>query len=135
MTFTYSQVTGRFSRSDACVHGEVSETWHAFGYSGKGDGVGKNNPDAQALHGVGPIPRGRWIIGSPYDTKTHGPFVLPLTPAASTETFGRDGFLIHGDAVVEPGTASEGCIILPRTAREEIARAASEPGGNLLEVT
>jgi len=35
-------------------------------------------------------------------------------------TFGRDGFLIHGDSVRHPGDASEGCIILPRRFRERI---------------
>jgi hypothetical protein len=34
--------------------------------------------------------------------------------------FGRTGFLIHGDAVHAPGTASEGCVILSRTTREQI---------------
>jgi hypothetical protein len=34
--------------------------------------------------------------------------------------FGRSGFLMHGDNIRLPGTASEGCIILPRDLREAI---------------
>jgi len=54
------------------------------------------------------------------DTVTHGPYVLPLTPSLNNQMFGRSGFLIHGDSVVNPGTASEGCIILPRAVRQQI---------------
>jgi hypothetical protein len=95
------------------------------GYSGFDDPLsgqaGKNNPDLQNVHEVGPIPVGRYVIGSPHDTLTHGPFVLPLTPDAANEMFDRSGFLIHGDSVVEPGTASRGCIIMSRTIRNEVA--------------
>jgi hypothetical protein len=35
--------------------------------------------------------------------------------------FGRSGFLIHGDSIIRPGTASRGCIILAREIREQIA--------------
>ena len=52
----------------------------------------------------------------------HGPFVLRLTPAPTNEMFGRDGFLIHGDSIEHPGSASHGCIILPRAIREAIAK-------------
>jgi len=59
-------------------------------------------------------------VGPPVNTAAHGPYVLTLTPARSTNTFGRSGFLMHGDAVNAPGTASKGCIIMPRTAREQV---------------
>lgn len=90
----------------------------AIGYSGAG--TGKNNPDMQAEHNIGPIPRGEYKIGAPCDTKTHGPFVLSLTPDAQNTMCGRSGFLIHGDSIEHPGTASQGCIILARGARESI---------------
>src|SRR6266850_4122660 len=44
-----------------------------------------------------------------------------LTPDASNQMFGRTAFLIHGDSVVEPGTASRGCIIMSRGIRNEVA--------------
>src|SRR5579883_1483500 len=103
--WTYSQKSGLLSQDDREV---------AHGYSGASDG--KNNPEMQDVHNVGPIPQGDWTItGPPVDTKTHGPYVLKLTPAIETETFGRSGFLMHGDSKEHPGTASQGCIIMSRT--------------------
>jgi len=91
----------------------------ANGYSG--GGVGKNAPDFERIRAVGPIPEGDWlIVGPPYDSSAHGPYILGLAPAAGTETFGRSGFLIHGDSRDAPGQASKGCIILPRAVREAI---------------
>jgi hypothetical protein len=108
--WTYAQKTG-----DLLQDGNVVAT----GYSGFDNG--KNNPDMQAVHDVGPIPQGDWIIvGPPVNTAAHGPYVLTLTPAQGTNTFGRSGFLMHGDAVHSPGTASKGCIIMSRTARERV---------------
>lgn len=42
--------------------------------------------------------------------------VLPLTPIGHN-AHGRTGFFIHGDSVARPGTASEGCIVLPHDVR------------------
>lgn len=109
MTWRWVQSVGQMSHNGQSV---------AFGYAGAGDG--KNNPAMQDVHNVGPIPRGIYTIGEPCDTKTHGPYVLHLTPDAANDMCGRAGFLIHGDSVVHPGTASEGCIILPRSIREKI---------------
>jgi hypothetical protein len=89
----------------------------ATGYSGYGRG--KNNPALESVAQVGPIPAGEWrIVGGPYDTTGHGPFVLRLRPMG--DTHGRSGFLIHGDSSSAPGTASKGCIILDRKTRELI---------------
>lgn len=110
MTWKYDQRSGELS-----LNGEV----YAMGYAGAGEG--KNNPDMQHVHNVGPLPRGKYtIVGRPYDTKAHGPFVLRLQPDPCNEMCGRAGFLIHGDSIKNPGTASEGCIIVPRPVREKI---------------
>ena len=98
------------------------------GYSGFAEG--KNNPAMQDVHNVGPIPQGTYEIGEPFDTETHGPYVLRLMPTGPTNTFGRAGFLIHGDSVKAPGTASEGCIVLPRVVRDAVAKS----GDNELKV-
>lgn len=108
----YQQSTGKILDPSGMVMG--------FGYSGKGKH--KNNPESQSLANLGPIPEGYYTIGAPHDTLTHGPFVLPLTPDPQNIMFGRSHFLIHGDSVVQAGTASEGCIILNRHLREDIAR-------------
>jgi hypothetical protein len=108
--WTYAQKTGNLLQDGQLV---------ATGYSGFDDG--KNNPAMQAVPDVGPIPQGDWTIsGPPVNTTEHGPFVLTLTPVTGTNTFGRSGFLMHGDSIVAPGTASKGCIIMPRTAREQV---------------
>jgi hypothetical protein len=46
--------------------------------------------------------------------------VLRLEPEPDTDTFGRAGFLMHGDSGAHPGEASEGCIIMPRNVREAV---------------
>jgi len=114
--WTWDQSAGRLSRN--------GETWN--GYSGKGRG--KNNPSLQGVQGVGPLPRGRWKIVGRYDSKSVGPCTLTLfaadepVPDDVHEATGRSAFRIHGDSVRAPGTASKGCIILPRAVREAIWR-------------
>jgi hypothetical protein len=107
--WTYKVATGAISRGN----------FIGMGYSGNGEG--KNNPAMEGVPDVGPIPRGSWTIeGPPANTSEHGPFVLRLAAKDGTSTLGRDGFLIHGDAVAAPGTASKGCVIQGRTTREMI---------------
>jgi len=108
--WTYIQKTGELSFNGAHVEN---------GYSGADEG--KNNPSLQAVHDVGPIPQGEWTItGPPFNSPDHGPFVLRLMPSNGTNTFGRAGFLMHGDSSEHPGCASKGCIIMPRTVREKV---------------
>lgn len=109
--WTYSQSTGVLKRDAETI---------SKGYSGFGEG--KNNGAMEQVPNVGPIPRGRYEISAPYDTTTHGPYVMALAPQPGTETFGRSGFLIHGDSIENPGQASHGCIILPRVARNLIGK-------------
>jgi len=115
----YKQSTGELFRDDQRI---------ASGYSGAAEG--KNNPAMQEVHDKGPIPTGTYEIGTPRDTDTHGPHVMPLTPMAGTNTFNRDGFLIHGDSKAAPGTASHGCIILGKDIRDMI----SSSGDSQLQV-
>lgn len=89
-------------------------------YSGFGEGV--NNPTLEAVLNVGPLPRGLWTISGPPFEGIHGPYCLRLSPKAGTETFGRTGFLAHGDEVEHPGEhlASHGCIVADRVTRTRI---------------
>jgi hypothetical protein len=90
------------------------------GYSGIQQGL--NDPDYEAVHDIGPIPRGFWMIGDFFDDPGgKGPVVCHLTPRSDTETFGRSGFMIHGDNRALNHTASHGCIILGPYARNKIA--------------
>lgn len=110
--WVYQQATGKI----------LDPTGMLISYGYSGHGIHKNSPEAQSLKNHGPIPEGYYKIGQPHDTVTHGPFVLPLEPDPQNVMFGRSGFLIHGDSVIAPGTASTGCIILARWVREDIAK-------------
>lgn len=104
---TYVQRTGALYADD----GELI----AVGYSGQPGW--KNDPAADGERNKGPIPRGEYLIGPPRSTLAHGPYVLSLTPDGANEMHGRGNFLIHGDKVGAPGTASQGCIVLAKEAR------------------
>jgi len=107
----YEQSTGKLSSAQSA--------FIAFGYSGAD--AGKNNPTMQSIREIGPIPQGIYAIGAPFDSIEQGPFAMRLAPDAANEMFGRSGFLMHGDSHEHPGSASRGCIILPREARETVA--------------
>lgn len=105
--WTYEQRTGRLFRDGVHV---------GTGYSGHDKG--KNDPDLQHVPRVGPIPVGFYEIGEPFDSSSHGPYVMRLNPHEENEMYGRDGFLMHGDSKLMPGTASLGCIVQSRDVRE-----------------
>jgi hypothetical protein len=110
--WTYQQSTGAVTRADGVVIGD--------GYSGNGPGY--NNPLSQDHVDVGPIPAGQWTIGSFFDDPGgKGPMVCHLTACKGTETFGRTWFMIHGDNTQANHSASEGCIVLSRPLRQQIA--------------
>ena len=114
MTWIYKQATGDLFHNGKYV---------ASGYSGRD--WAKNNPEAERARAVGPIPRGKWRIGVPYESKNTGPYTIPLTaqdgkPDDVHQPTGRSAFRIHGDSIRNPGTASHGCIILSRSIRQKI---------------
>jgi hypothetical protein len=106
----YNQRTGELTTDSGCIIGK--------GYAGCEQG--KNNPDMQNVKMIGPLPRGFYTIGKPYDSPHTGPFTLPLIPEMGNEMFGRSEFRIHGDNINAPGTASNGCIIFARAIRNQI---------------
>ena len=122
--WTYDQSSGELRHNGELV---------ARGYSGAG--AGKNNPAMDHVRATGPIPRGRWLIRAPYNSKRVGPYVLPVWADdgqlddvhARTR---RSAFRIHGDSIRAPGTASKGCIIVGRAVRERIWKS----GDRVLEV-
>jgi hypothetical protein len=124
--WTYKQSTGQlFDKTGKLV---------STGYSGRGRG--KNNPSMQDARAVGPLPRGTWRMVSIYDSARVGKRTIALDPVDEKpgndrhEPTGRSAFRIHGDSIRNPGTASHGCIILPRAVR--LAMWAS--GDRLIEV-
>lgn len=89
-----------------------------IGYSGSPEY--KNKPEFQHLKDHGCIPQGEYSISEPYSSQSKGPMVFRLAPKPGTEVFGRTAFMIHGDSIKHPGTASQGCIIMPRAVRDSI---------------
>lgn len=91
------------------------------GYSGKGRG--KNNPAMQGVAGIGPLPAGQYKLTQIYDSANVGPRTIRLEPIDSNfgddrhEGTGRGAFRVHGDSIKAPGTASKGCIVLPKAVR------------------
>lgn len=101
------------------------------GYSG--NGVGKNRPDYEKVKCVGPIPAAWFRMVWIGDTDTHGPCVVKLIALEPEKMFGRDGFLIHGDSLHAPGTASHGCISVGPMARQSV-RESIDAGIDFLRV-
>jgi len=102
MPWTYSQSTGVLTRDRKPF---------AKGYSGKGRTLaeGRNNPALEAVRGVGPIPKGKWLMTGLYDSARVGPKTIILEPQGH-DAHGRLHFRIHGDNTA--GDASRGCIII-----------------------
>lgn len=83
-----------------------------------GHGEGKDNPAMEAVHDVGPLPRGIYDIGEPHASSRTGAYTMNLTPRPENEMFGRIEFRMHGDNA--GGDASHGCIVASRFAREAV---------------
>lgn len=110
MTWVYKQQLGVISRDGEIV---------GLGYSGIDDGL--NNHADENMPNLGPIPIGTYDIGDAFTHPGCGSVSMRLEPDQNTDTFGRSGFLIHGDNQQMNHTASHGCIILPRIVRAAIA--------------
>lgn len=107
-TFTYIQRSGAMKNEEGIV---IAHGW-------AGNGAGKNNPDMQSVHSVGPLPQGLYKVGPWEEKHGHlGPIVAHLEQVEG-ETFGRDAFYIHGPSTGSNyGEESKGCIVLPRPYR------------------
>lgn len=109
MTWTYHQASGNLFRAGRYVDKGCS-----------GAGVAKNHPEQQALADQGPIPRGSYVIQAPVTHPVTGPMTLRLVAEPMTRTFGRTGFMIHGDGSDHLGRASTGCVVLRLSTRRLI---------------
>ncbi|HVM95109.1 MAG TPA: tlde1 domain-containing protein [Candidatus Acidoferrales bacterium] len=91
------------------------------GYSGHGEGL--NNPAMEAVHGVGPIPRGDYKIVRWDDMHGKlGPLVAILEPVAPFNAYGRTLLRIHGDNELQNQSASDGCVILGHWVRDQMMK-------------
>lgn len=94
------------------------------GYSGHGPGL--NNPELVSEGFIGPLPPGLYNVGQPYTHPKLGPLVMNLIPFDNQMMFGRNEMRIHGDEIANAGKelASDGCLVEPHDAREEMATSA-----------
>ena len=124
MKWTYMQATGELHRYGKLI---------ATGYSGAPGYI--NNTAAERLRNRGPIPRGLWRMFYVYQRHARlGPLAIALKPEGH-KALGRSDFMIHADSIKRPGTASQGCIILPHAARVAMAACVGKGGdGELVEV-
>jgi hypothetical protein len=113
----YSQSTGHVTSEGG--------TLLAIGFAGNdsrpgvnpGHVHGYNNPAAQAIHCIGPLPQGLYKIVEWQDEHPRLGPIVAILQQVSGETFGRDDFRIHGASATDPLNSSEGCIVLPHADR------------------
>ena len=87
-----------------------------------GNGKYKDDPLFECVKNKGPLPRGKYrIVGKPFRHARTGADTLRLMPDVSNTMCNRAGFLIHGESKTNPGRASNGCIILDRDYRLQLA--------------
>jgi type VI secretion system (T6SS) effector TldE1-like protein len=121
--FEYSQKTGEF-RMLAPTSMNLGSDLLACGYAGRDVEEnnctirGRNNPAAESIHHVGPLPKGLYTICAAKRHPHLGPVSLALIPAGENVMYGRGDFWIHGDNAEHD--ASHGCIILNLACRKQI---------------
>ncbi len=116
MTWTYEQNTGRLI--------DPNGVFMAKGYAGGNCGLnpeGVNNHVMQSVHNVGPLPIGKYTLGTTIEESHLGPCAIPLIPHPENQMFGRGNFYMHGDMIGHPGAGSEGCIIMARQVRMAVS--------------
>lgn len=115
MLLTWHQRAGQCTKD-----GDLWFSGYAGGHGGKNP-EGVNNPDMDHIPNVGPLPKGRYLIGHLHTAETDGkdwighfgPSYIRLTPEPKNEMHGRSGFLVHwdrADRAQHPRSGSDGCI-------------------------
>jgi len=88
------------------------------GHSGRGPGY--NNPEYNNVRDMGPLPKGCYIVGAPYDAPgTTGPIsrrLDPFTPDFPYSDRDAGSFRMHGGGE----DSSSGCMIMPPSTRRAI---------------
>lgn len=108
---SYDQRSGVFTIYGAVDDKQNCERILYVGKGYAGSGACKNNPDCEHKRNEGPLPLGRYRVVH----INHPRFRNPVFRLEQLEgpTYGRSGFLIHGDAIgTKAGQASRGCIVL-----------------------
>ena len=115
---TFDRKTGRLSIWCEDERGGSRILYEATGYAGFK--AYANDPDSSNRPGLGPLPRGQYHVGLPHAHPRLGPLAYRLRPFPANVMFGRSDFFIHGDNRKGDRSASNGCIVLNRNAREAL---------------
>ena len=115
MNWTFEISTGKMYRPD----GSLAGTGYAGGDLGKVPAA-VDNPADESQKDIGPLPEGWYTFGSARNSPTLGPLAIPLYPDPENQMYSRSGFWLHADSEVNHGMASEGCIVLDHSIRQEM---------------
>ena len=120
MNLTFSQANGTITDDQGTVLTDSAFAGNDSRPDVNPSGIkGRNNPDAQEIHSIGPLPQGVYRCGAWSTYPKVGQMACPLTQI-SGETFGRSGFFIHGPGAADPANSSEGCIVVPHDDRVKV---------------
>jgi len=122
LCWIYKQSTGTLTKVDVFDSGTTTY-FAGEGYAGLGAGL--NNPGAQDVPNIGPLPQGNYNIGTQQTNVTgHGPLhgSMRLFPDPDNEMFDRKGFLIHGPHANDRRNSSNGCPIFSQPIRNQIGQ-------------
>jgi hypothetical protein len=114
-SYYYHISSGLFEAKD----NNSRQLWSEYCYSGY-PGY-KNDPSKINVENYGPIPVGTYYITGVRPNDPKGANTIVLRPDNGNSMFGRHSFLIHGDSKAEPGSGSQGCIIMGLNSRNRIA--------------
>jgi len=110
--FYYEQASGRFL---FCRGGKFELI--GVGYAGAPGCV--NDPLSDHIRSRGPLPKAQYLLFERF----HARFARPayrLEPCVGSVMHGRSDFWVHGDNSALDQSASTGCIVLGRSARQWI---------------
>ena len=128
LNLNYAIPDGAIIRDDGMLVVPAGHAW--AGHDVPGGVQGRNNPDAVQDVAVGPLPPGVYRVGewafTPEDSIRLGyPAHLGLIIASLTQidgdTFGRNGFFMHGPGGADPRESSKGCIEVEHSYRIQVA--------------
>jgi len=118
---TFSQSTGHLRCIDNVTGRIITD---ADGYAGRGEG--RKNPAMQNIPFVGPLPTGVYDMYPAWNSPTTGLITIPLKYSGDPHDFpltrSPNLMRIHGPNPAHPDDSSQGCAVVPKNARKDIAR-------------
>ena len=120
MNLNFSQSTGWITKDDSSVITKLAFAGNDSRPDTNPDHIqGRNNPQFQDLHGIGPLPQGLYRVSNWGTYPKVGSYAAPLTWIGGPNNFGRSGFFIHGPGE-DYNNSSEGCIVIPHDDRMKV---------------